>query len=96
MLNPSAVYTTGGHRLTIDSEIEVIMREKARFKIGLGWTYRFKSGQAWVLVSLDKVDAWEFAEKPEATTVSDEQAPERRSMPRPKVPSEARYIEDLM
>lgn len=52
MLNPSAIYTTSGQRFPVDSEIEVVMREKAHYKVGLGWTYRFKSGQEWVCYRL--------------------------------------------
>jgi hypothetical protein len=50
------------------------MREKATFTEGLGWSYRFKSGEEWVLVPLNEVSVFVYADKPEATTVSDQKA----------------------
>jgi hypothetical protein len=62
-----AVYVKNIGRLPIDSELEVIMREKAQFTEALGWTYRFKSGDEWVLLPLDQVAAFVYDDRPAAS-----------------------------
>jgi hypothetical protein len=67
------------------------MREKARYSVGLGWTYRFKSGEAWVLLPLDRVEGFEFGDKPEGRPESKPERREERSS-RPVPPSAASYV----
>jgi hypothetical protein len=59
------VYAKNGNRLPIDGEVEVIHREKLTHKVAIGWSYRFKSGETWMLLPIDQVDAWVFDDKPE-------------------------------
>lgn len=66
-ITPSAVHTKHGGRLPVSSQIEAVQREKARFLVGLGWSYRFRSGGEWVLVPLDEVAFWIFEGKPEGS-----------------------------
>jgi hypothetical protein len=66
-IKPSAIHTKHGGRLPVDSQIDVIQREKARYTVALGWSYRFKSGQTWRLIPLDEVASWEFESKPEGS-----------------------------
>lgn len=66
-LNPIALVTRDGNRVMVDSPIEVVQREKARYTVALGWSYRFQSGEIWRLVPLDEVASWEFDSKPEGS-----------------------------
>ena len=63
-MQPKAVYVKGVGRLPIDSPIEVALREKDRFKEALGWSYRFKSGEEWVLVPLEDGSVFFYNDKP--------------------------------
>jgi hypothetical protein len=59
-----ALYVVGMGRVPVDSPIEVVHREKASFKIGLGWSYRFQSNGEWLLIPLEQVVGVVFSEKP--------------------------------
>jgi hypothetical protein len=96
MLNPSAIYTTSGLRFPVDSEIEVVLREKARYKVGLGWTYRFKSGEQWILLPLDQVDAFAFEKKPEGQTESGDSERSRRILAARGLSHAAKYVDELV
>jgi hypothetical protein len=90
----TALHTRSGKRLPIDGDVEVVMREKARFTTGIGWTYRYQSNGVWMLTPLDSVESFEFAEKPEGMTegarpVSGRVLPSRRPS------SAALYVDDL-
>jgi hypothetical protein len=63
--NPIALTMRDGTRVLVDSEIDVVQREKSSFVVALGWNYRFKSGEIWRLIPLENVVAWEFKDKPE-------------------------------
>ena len=65
MVKAKAVYVKGGGRLSIDSDLQVVMREKARFTESLGWSYRFRSGEEWVLIPLDQVSYFVYDAEPE-------------------------------
>jgi hypothetical protein len=95
MLNPSAIYTTSGHRLPVDSEIEVVLREKARYRVGLGWTYRFKSGEEWILLPLDRIDAFVFERKPEGMPEGAESEGSRRVLAAKGLSHAASYVDEL-
>jgi hypothetical protein len=60
----TALYVAGMGRIPVDGPIDAILREKARFTVGLGWNYRFSSNGKWMLIPIDKVIGIEFAELP--------------------------------
>jgi hypothetical protein len=51
-------------RVAVDGPITAIMREKARFTVGLGWNYKFLSNGRWLLIPIDQVVGVEFADEP--------------------------------
>jgi hypothetical protein len=86
-----AMYVKGVGRLPIDSELEVVMREKARFTEALGWSYRFRSGEEWVLVPLQEASAFVYGDRPAASLEGG-----RKSEARAAVPHAAKYVDDLL
>jgi hypothetical protein len=90
MAKPKAVYVKGVGRLSIDGPIEVVMREKARFTERLGWSYRFRSGEEWLLVPLEDASVFVYADRPEATSTGSSSG-QRRSLSA-RVPHAANYV----
>jgi hypothetical protein len=63
--SPSAIYTRDGQRFPIVGPISVVRRERARYSVALGWNYRFRSGEVWLLIPLENALAFEFEQEPE-------------------------------
>jgi hypothetical protein len=87
-MRPVAVYVKGVGRMPIDSELTVIMREKVRFTEALGWSYRFKSANEWVLVPLQEASVFVYEDRPEASVTGDN----KRAAVRASVPHAANYV----
>jgi hypothetical protein len=56
MPSPSLVRLSNGHVLGVQSEIEVVRR-------GFKKLYRFRNGNAWVLVPHSAIVVWEYQDK---------------------------------
>jgi hypothetical protein len=59
-----ALFVVSMGRVAVDGPITAIMREKARFTVGLGWNYKFLSNGRWLLIPIDQVVGVEFADEP--------------------------------
>jgi hypothetical protein len=62
---PTTIHTKSGVALAVLSKVDVVNRARAEFKEALGWSYRFKSAEGWVLLPVDEVAWFEFEDKPE-------------------------------
>lgn len=60
-----AIDTKHNGRLPVDGEVKVVNREKARHKVALGWSYRFRSGDEWILLPIDETAAFVFENEPD-------------------------------
>jgi hypothetical protein len=88
MKRPIAVYVQDVGRIPVDSEVEAVMREKARFTESLGWSFRFKSGNEWMLIPLQFAVAWVYDERPKVSIVSDESSSRSH-------PLAAKYVDEF-